>query len=102
MRAYETVILLDAKFDNDTLDAELKKFSDFLTTAGATSIQMKKWGRKEIAYSLSGHDWAHYASFDYKSEKGSIVAEVSSILRINDAVIKFETHKLESSESAQA
>lgn len=92
MRTYETVVLIDAKLDTENLDRELQKIVDFVKNAGGENVTQKKWGRKELAFTMNGHDWAYYNSVEFQGT-GSVAQELTSWLRINDLVVKFETHK---------
>ncbi len=99
MKTYETVVLVDAKLDTENLDRELQKISDYIKNAGGQNVTLKKWGRKELAYNMAGHDWAYYNSFEFVAA-GETAQQLTSWLRINDIVVKFETHKVEQKEVA--
>ena len=92
MKMYETVVLIDAKLDTENLDRELQKIVDFVKNGGGQNVTLKKWGRKELAYTMGGHDWAYYNSINFEGA-GELAQSLTSWLRINDVVIKFETHR---------
>ena len=62
-------------------------------------ISLAGWGRKEIAYPVGRHKFGHFVCFNFsvdRDEEGthSLVDNLVGILRITDAVIKYQVHKI--------
>lgn len=89
-RLYETVILVDANREDAAIEASVQKFQDIIA-AGGDVIRVDRWGKRRIAYDIAGRSHADYTVFYYNANKGSLVAELERMLRIDESVLRFLT-----------
>lgn len=94
MRKYETVVVFDPSLGEAELKEEIKKTQTLLENNGAAEIDVDSWGKKEIAYLVGKTRYGHYVALNYRSASSETVAGVEGILRITDAVLKFQTHRI--------
>ncbi len=94
MRKYETVMILSPELGEGQLKDELKKFENFLSSRGATNIKVERWAKRELGFRMRKHKLGSFAFVNFETASPEIAAEVTSILRITDPVLKFQIHRL--------
>jgi small subunit ribosomal protein S6 len=90
---YETVVILNAVLEENQIEAEIQKISDYLKAHGAEIWDLEKLGRKRLAYAIKKSRSGYYAIFRYDIETPEI-APFEKILSITDSVFRFLTVKL--------
>jgi len=94
MRKYETVVVFHPNLNKDGLEAEIQKAKDLLSANGATAIVVKQWGKREIAYPAKKQKYGYYVAFYYDSAEHAAPAGAAALFRINDQVLKFQSHRI--------
>lgn len=94
LRKYETVVLINPELGEEAVTKTLTRMRDGLTSTSGKEIRLEDWGVKRIAYELNGNRRAHYLCLIYLGSNSS-VAEIERLLKITEAVIKFQTVFLE-------
>lgn len=93
-RKYETLVVLTTQIGEKESAEEIQKIQALLEAQGATNINIDKWGRKEIAYLVKKQKHGNYVVFNFEADSSSIIDTLSRSLSIMDAVLKFQTHKI--------
>ncbi|HIP64044.1 MAG TPA: 30S ribosomal protein S6, partial [Deltaproteobacteria bacterium] len=60
MTGYELVFITDPSHNNDELASVLKNYKKILTKSGGELIHEYVWGRRRLAYEISGNDFGVY------------------------------------------
>ena len=94
MKSYETVVLISADGGETQIKEDIKKIEGILSSKGAKSVSVDRWGTKVLGYRMKGKTVAHYAAFKFESENTQLPNDVAGVLRITDSVLKFQTHAL--------
>lgn len=94
MRTYETIAVFNPTLQEEALKKEIKKFEAVLSGAGAQSISLDVWGRREIAYTVGRFKHGHFVRFSFEGQNAELVPTLQQHLRLNEQVIKFQTHRL--------
>jgi small subunit ribosomal protein S6 len=94
MRKYETVLVLNPDLSEADLKEELKKIEGQLQTNEAQSIKTDRWGKKELGFRMRKRTTGHYVCMTFESENSALIDVATSLLRINDNVLKFQTHRI--------
>lgn len=94
LRKYETVVLINPELGDEAVNKTTTRLRDGLASTNGKEIRLEDWGVKRIAYELNGNRRAHYLCFLYLGSNKS-VAEIERLLKITEAVIKFQTVFLE-------
>ena len=82
MQKYEMLILLNSELTEETREAELKKYSDIVSSMGGTVEAFDKWGNKKLAYPIRFKSEAFYALMTFQAE-GAVVKELDRIAGIS-------------------
>lgn len=94
MRKYETVVVVGADLPEARVKEEAGKIEGFLASQGAKDVRLDRWGTKELGYRMHKHSVGNYLCFHYESENSKLMDALTSQLRINDTVLKFQSHRL--------
>ncbi|HOJ36657.1 MAG TPA: 30S ribosomal protein S6 [Ignavibacteriales bacterium] len=90
---YETVIILNAVLEEQQIEAEITKISDYLKNHGAEIWDIERLGRKRLAYAIRKSRSGYYVIFRYDAD-ASIIDDFGKILSITENVFRFFTVKL--------
>jgi len=94
MRKYETVLVLNPDLSEADLKEELKKIEGQLQTNGAQNIRTDRWGKKELGFRMRKRTTGHYVCLMFESDNSDLIDAATGLLRINDNVLKFQTHRI--------
>jgi small subunit ribosomal protein S6 len=91
---YETIIVFKPDLNEAQVKEEGKKVETLLKNEGAIEVATETWGRKDLAYPVHKCKAGTYVCFKYTSDTSDTVKNVTSVLRISEPVIKFQTHRI--------
>ncbi|MCB0333949.1 MAG: 30S ribosomal protein S6 [Bdellovibrionales bacterium] len=94
MRKYEFIVLFSPELSDDQVRAEAKKVEEILSTHGGQGIITDFWGKREMAFTIKKHSHASYVVFYFESEQGSVIDETVALLRLNESILKFQSHRI--------
>ncbi|MFQ6614579.1 MAG: 30S ribosomal protein S6 [Fidelibacterota bacterium] len=96
MRYYETLYIVNPNYELERLDAVIKTVGSVLDkTAGVTVINHRIWGKKRLAYPIEKHKYGTYILLQFELEAPEFVAELDQFLKLEKAVIRHQTIRLE-------
>ncbi len=94
MRTYETIFIVHPDVGGDAYPAVLEKFKGVLTSQDATILKLDEWGTRKLAYQIKKQSRGSYVLVAYEAGP-KVVAEFERRMRIDEAIIKFQTVLLE-------
>ena len=101
MRTYETIFIVHPDLSGEAYTAAVEKFKGVLTDQGAEILKVDEWGTRKLAYPVKKQTRGSYVLVAY--EAGStVIAEFERRMRIDDAIIKFQTVYLEKGLQAES
>ena len=87
MKAYELSILFHPDLEMN-LDPSLDKVKKLVETNGGKVVKEENDGKKRLAYSIGGQDFAVYYYMDLELP-AEAPAKISSVTNINDEVLRY-------------
>ena len=90
MRTYETMFIVNPDIVGDDHAALLEKFQNILKEQGAEMLKVEDWGTRKMAYPIRKFSRGNYILFYFQSPSEAI-AEFERRLRIDDAILRFQT-----------
>lgn len=69
-------------------DVVAEKVEGLITDNGGVVVKKEFDGRKRLAYSINGHDFAEYIYFEVKLDKNK-APSVSSVLNLDDDILRY-------------
>ncbi len=95
IRKYETIVIFDPTLSDQQVKDGADNVERILRERGAKDIVSDDWGRRELAYELKQRRYGIYRVFYFETDNTAIPNEVASALRINEGVMKFQTHRIQ-------
>jgi small subunit ribosomal protein S6 len=96
MRVYELIFILKPDLPEEETTAAIELCKSAITGGGAQIDKEEIWGKRRLAYDVRNYGDGFYVFFQYSIEGGAALAkEVERRLRVNDAVIKFMTVRID-------
>ena len=93
MKDYELTVLIHPGFGND-LDKVLDKIRGLVAANGGEIAKEDNWGKKKLAYTIKGQDFATYVAMDLKLP-ATAPLKISNTLNITDEVLRYLLVKAE-------
>jgi len=94
MRIYESLFIVKPDVTEEELDHLVEQVSKNVTTAGGTIDKVEKWGSRRLAYKVDRYKEGIYVLLQFSAE-AEIVKEYERRLRVQDAIIKFLTVRID-------
>lgn len=87
MDQYELAVLYHPDLEIDLEKAE-KQVTKLVTDAGGKITDTDNWGKRKLAYTIGGHEYAVYVFYTLELP-GAGVSQLNNALNITDEVIRF-------------
>ncbi|MCB0328798.1 MAG: 30S ribosomal protein S6 [Bdellovibrionales bacterium] len=94
MRRYETIVIFDSVLTDSQVTEQTENFKNFLLENKAIDIVVDSWGKREFAYQLKRKNYGNYIVFYYATDSAELGTRINESLRINESVLKFQTHRI--------
>ena len=94
LREYETIYVLKPDIDRDGAAKVATRVEEVVVREGGKLTRVETWGRRLLAYPVQKHRRGVYVYLKYVG-LGGIVSELERNLKLQDAIIKFQTVKLQ-------
>jgi small subunit ribosomal protein S6 len=91
---YESIFILRSSLPDDDIPPMLEKVKATVEKTGGVIVNLSNWGKKKLAYEIKQEKKGVYVQLNYHGN-GTVVAEVERLFRLDDAVLKFLTVKIE-------
>ena len=93
MKDYELTVLIHPDLESD-LEKPLAKIRSLVTANGGEIAKEDNWGKKKLAYSIKGEEFAVYVAMDVKLPAAAPL-KISNTLNITDEVLRYLLVKAE-------
>ena len=92
MTGYELVFITDPSLSDKEIESVLKKIKKSFTKSGGKLIHEYVWGRRRLAYEISGNDFGVYHAW-YFTGTGETVNELQRQFGYSDDVLRHQIMK---------
>ncbi len=89
-KEYETIYVLRSDIDPDTADKVQARVAEVVARDAGKLVKVEAWGRRKLAYPVAKQKKGVYVYVKYVG-RGGLVAELERNLKLQDAVLKFQT-----------
>jgi small subunit ribosomal protein S6 len=89
-KEYETIYILRPDIDADTAERVQTRVSEVVGRENGKLVKVEAWGRRKLAYPVAKHKKGVYVYVKYVG-RGGLVSELERNLKLQDAVLKFQT-----------
>lgn len=87
MRIYEVVFILRPELPEAEIEALVEQMQQGVTGGGSRVTKVEKWGKRPLAYRVSGHREGYYVYFEVEGG-GEALRELERRLKVAEPVIK--------------
>jgi small subunit ribosomal protein S6 len=94
MRRYELMIVLRPDLAEDRVQATLDRVTRSISTTGGQLVKLSPWGRRRLAYPISGQRDGSYYIVLFDGPADSVV-EIERGLRITEELLRFLVTRVE-------
>ena len=94
MRVYEVLFIVAPNTEEGDIATLITQLSDVITNQGAEVKKVDRMGRRRLAYPIGKFNDGHYVVLTVEGS-GSEIAEVERRMRVNDAVIRYITIRID-------
>ncbi|HET8550664.1 MAG TPA: 30S ribosomal protein S6 [Bryobacteraceae bacterium] len=94
-RVYEELFIVRPDATEEEVDGIVEPIRGVVTNAGGTVDKLEKWGVRRLAYKVEKRNEGYYVLMQFTSGAPAVVREVERRLRVNDAVMKFITVRID-------
>jgi small subunit ribosomal protein S6 len=89
MRRYEVVFVLAPTLADEEFDQQIETYVEAAKESGAEVVDIDKWGKRRLAFPVQKHNEGFYTVLTLDEPSGTAVAELERRFKVNDAVIRF-------------
>ena len=94
-RIYEELFVLRPDVTEEEVDAIVEPLRTVVTNTGGTLDKVEKWGVRKLAYRVEKRNEGFYVLLLFTSADPNLPREIERRLRVNDAVMKFITVRID-------
>ena len=95
MKKYEVMFIVKPDLEEANVTAVVNSMKEVLTSKGATIIEEKSMGQRELAYEINKYKMGNYFLFVVESENNEATQEFDRVALINENVIRHLIVKVE-------
>ena len=89
-KEYETIYILRSDVDADTAERVQSRVAEVVGRDNGKLVKVESWGRRKLAYPVAKQKKGVYVYVKYVG-RGGLVQEIERNLKLQDAVLKFQT-----------
>ena len=86
LNSYETIFIIDATLDEETVASVKEKFTSLIEKNG-TLENVDEWGKRRLAYEINDRTEGYYYLVDFKAD-GEFPKELDRQFRINENILR--------------
>lgn len=91
---YESIFILRSSLADEDIPKMLDKVKAVAEKAGGMVEHLASWGKKKLAYEVKQEKKGVYVQMNYRGN-GAVVSEVERLFRLDAAVLKFMTVRVD-------
>ena len=88
MHPYELMFIIHPAVEADEQDALVERFKALIEQGEGTDIEVKKWGKRRLAYEIADQREGFYVLFNFMSHS-KVVDELDRVIKITESIIRF-------------
>ena len=95
MKNYEIMFIVRPTLSEDETKQTIKSFGDVLTSNGATIVESKDMGQRELAYEIKKFKSGYYYVYQVEANDDKAIKEFDRLALISNDVIRHLITKIE-------
>ncbi len=95
MKSYEIMFIVRPTLSEDETKQTIKNFGDVLTSNGATIVDSKDMGQRELAYEIKKFKSGYYYVYQVEANDDKAIKEFDRLALISSDIIRHLITKIE-------
>jgi small subunit ribosomal protein S6 len=87
---YETTFILEPGLDENRINEEVERVSQWIRELGGQVLDVQRWGKRRLAYEIGKRRDGVYTLILHEGS-GALVREIERRMRLNEAVMRVLT-----------
>jgi small subunit ribosomal protein S6 len=87
---YETTFILDPGLDENRINEEIERLSQWIQDLGGEVLEVQRWGKRRLSYEINRKRDGIYTLILYQGP-GAVVKEIERRLALNESVMRVLT-----------
>lgn len=87
MSKYETTFILEPGLDENRVNEELERVSQWIQELGGQVVEVQRWGKRRLAYEIGKRRDGIYTLIVHEGS-GPMVKEIERRMRLNEAFMR--------------
>ncbi len=100
MNFYESIFIVRPSLSDEEIAKFTEKVKGVIGQGGGMVQKIENWGKKKLAYEVQNEKKGTYVFLFFQSD-GKVISELERAYRLDDAIMKFLTVKLDKKDLAQ-
>jgi small subunit ribosomal protein S6 len=93
-RVYEVMYIVKPETAEDDVTKLNESLQGVIEKEGGSIVKLENMGRRKLAYEIKRNNEGHYVLFEIEGS-GSEIAELERRMRVNDAIIRYMTVRVD-------
>lgn len=94
MRKYETIFIINPDLSEEDIKGLIEKVSGIIQSLQGEVSKIEEWGKKKLAYEVKKMSKGYFVLLHFMGTS-QVLAELERNLRLIDAVLKYQTVRLD-------
>ncbi len=94
LREYEVMLILEPGTAQDDVTKIQETITQIVTSQGGSIVKAEDMGQRRLAYEINHRKEGHYLLFEIEGS-GSEIAELERRMRVNDAILRYLTVRVD-------
>jgi len=94
-RLYDLIFICRPATPEEEIDKMIATLEHSIAERGGKVDKKEKWGARKMAYRVKRHREGYYVLMVLRATQGDMIHELERRLKVNDAVIKYMTVRLD-------
>ncbi|MCK4546075.1 MAG: 30S ribosomal protein S6 [Candidatus Eisenbacteria sp.] len=86
-RSYESVVVIDSSLGDQDIEQEIEKITSFVSEGQGEVTEVQRWGRRKIAYEISGKSEGYYTLLRFAAGP-ELIEGLERAFRLNESVLR--------------
>ncbi|OGS20404.1 MAG: 30S ribosomal protein S6 [Elusimicrobia bacterium RIFOXYA2_FULL_39_19] len=92
MNRYDTIFICKPDLPSEKISSLTEKVKSIITSTSSEIISVNEWGKRRLAYAISGYEDGYYVYIEYSS-MGDAVNKVEDFYKITEEIFRYITVK---------
>ncbi len=90
MQTYSTFVVVDSLLKSEEIDSTIEKIERNIKNNGGEIIELDRWGKKRLAYTIKKRQYGYYVEIIFKSS-GDVIKIIEREYGLDENILRYLT-----------